>query len=57
MMAAMWSAEDMALMIFCVVLGVFALGFFITVFAADHRDAKRKAKARRALRRKTKHLL
>ena len=55
MIAAMWAAEDIALVALCVVLGMLALAFFVVVYVADFREAKRKSDSRRALRNKRRH--
>ena len=55
MNAAAWSDGDIALVAICIVAGVLALGFFISIFVADAKDAKRRAAAKKALRRVRKH--
>jgi hypothetical protein len=55
MNAARWSDGDLALVAVCIVTGVLALGFFISIFIADAKDAKRRSDKKKALRRARKH--
>jgi hypothetical protein len=54
-MAVVWSTMDLVLLAVCAVLGLLASGFFVAIFVADARDARRRAEAKRALRRARKH--
>jgi hypothetical protein len=54
MIAEILDAEDLAIVLFCGLAVLFALGFFVIIFVADSKDAKCKAESRRALRRKRK---
>ena len=51
MISTIWRGDDFPLLIVCLVLGVLALAFFVTLFVADSRDAKRRAEARKAIQR------
>jgi len=56
MMAVIRMSGDFALSAFCGVLALLAVGFFITIFVADFRESRRKAEARKALRRRSRDL-
>ncbi|HEX3797176.1 MAG TPA: hypothetical protein VH413_00640 [Verrucomicrobiae bacterium] len=54
MTAIIWSTTDLVLLAVCALLGLLAGGFFIAIFVADARDAKRRAEAKKAFRRARK---
>lgn len=56
MMAAMWISGDLAVLAFCGVLALLAVGFFIMIFVSDFRESRRKAEARKTFRRRGRDL-
>ena len=55
LISAIWRGENFHLMVVCILAGVLAVAFFVTLFVADSRDAKRRAEARKAIKRTRKH--